>query len=109
MSLRNHSSACGGFHATPFSRRHMLKVGGLGLLGLTMPGLLEAMDKRKGPKAKAQSVIFLFQFGGPSHIDMFDRKPDAPEGIRGPLDAIPTSVPGLHLCKGLERLAKVRS
>ena len=85
----------------------MLKVGGLGLLGLTMPGLLEAMDKRKGPKAKAQSVIFLFQFGGPSHIDMFDRKPDAPEGIRGPLSSISSCVPGLPLCEGLPRVARL--
>src|SRR5206468_1674161 len=107
MSLRNHASACGGFHATQFSRRHMLKVGGLGLLGLTMPGLLEAAEKRQGPKARAQSVIFLFQFGGPSHIDMFDRKPDAPEGIRGPLSSISSCVPGLPLCEGLPRVAKI--
>lgn len=40
-------------------------------------------------------------------MDMFDRKPSAPEGIRGPLDSIPSSVPGLHLCEGLPRLAKV--
>ncbi len=106
MSLRNHSSACGGFHATGLTRRHMLKVGGLGLLGLTMPGLLEAAEK-KGPKARAKSVIFLFQFGGPSHIDMFDRKPDAPEGIRGPLSSISTCVPGLPICEGLPRVAKI--
>ena len=74
---------------------------------MTLPGLLQAEALKKGPKARAKSVIFLFQFGGPSHIDMFDRKPDAPEGIRGPLSPIQSSVPGLHLCQGLERLAKV--
>jgi hypothetical protein len=79
----------------------------LGLLGLTLPGLLRGEARQTGPKARARSVIFLFQFGGPSHIDLFDRKPEAPEGVRGPLKSIPTCVPGLPLCEGLERLAKV--
>src|SRR5437868_5988588 len=89
------------------SRRTLLKVGGLGLLGLNMPGLLRAESLSKSIAPRAKSVIFLFQFGGPSHVDMFDRKPEAPEGIRGPLSSIPSSVPGLHLCEGLPRLAKV--
>ena len=88
------------------SRRHLLKVGGLGLLGLTMPNLLRAEAVKK-LTARAKSVIFLFQWGGPSHIDMFDRKPDAPEGIRGPLTGIPSSLPGVHVCEGLERVAKI--
>src|SRR5687767_15840359 len=83
--------ACNSFHSAAMSRRHLLKVGGLGLLGLNMPGLLRAAAAKKGPKPKAKSVIFLFQFGGPSHIDMFDRKPNAPEAYRGPLKGIPTS------------------
>lgn len=89
------------------SRRSLLRVGGLGLLGLTMPRLLRAEEVTKKIAPKAKSVIFLFQFGGPSHVDMFDRKPNAPEGIRGPLSSIPTNMPGLHLCEGLPRLAKV--
>ena len=99
--------ACNSFHSTAMSRRQLLKVGGLGLLGLNMPGLLRAAAAKKGPKAKVKSVIFLFQFGGPSHIDMFDRKPNAPEAYRGPLKGIPTSVPGLEVCEGLERTAKI--
>ncbi len=101
------SFACNSFNSARFSRRTLLKVGGLGLLGLNMPGLLRAEAQKKGPKARAKSVIFLFQFGGPSHIDMFDRKPDAPEGVRGPLSAIKSNIPGLHLCEGLERLSKM--
>jgi hypothetical protein len=101
------NTCCAGFGEAAFSRRHLLKVGGLGLLGLTMPKLFGAEAARKGPAPRAKSVIFLFQFGGPSHIDMFDRKPDAPEGIRGPLKGIPTNVPGLHVCEGLPRVAKV--
>ena len=85
------SFACPGFHAAPLSRRQMLKVGGLGLLGLTLPQLLRAEALKKGPKAKARSVIFLFQWGGPSHLDMFDMKPNAPEQIRGPHKPISSS------------------
>src|SRR5439155_16404243 len=88
------------------TRRHLLKVGGLGLLGLTMPKLLRA-EAMKKLTARAKSVIFLFQWGGPSHIDMFDRKPEAPEGIRGPLKGVPSNVPGLHVCEGMERVAKI--
>jgi hypothetical protein len=99
--------ACNSFHSAAMSRRQLLKVGGLGLLGLNMPGLLRAAAAKKGPKPKVKSVIFLFQFGGPSHIDMFDRKPNAPEAYRGPLKGIPTSVPGLEVCEGLERTAKI--
>jgi len=88
------------------SRRHLLKVGGLGLLGLTMPKLLRAEALTK-LTARAKSVIFLFQWGGPSHIDMFDRKPEAPQGIRGPLKGVPSNVPGLHVCEGMERVAKI--
>ncbi len=99
--------ACESFFQTQMSRRHALKVGGLGMLGMTMPNLLRAEAVKKTLKSKAKSVIFLFQWGGPSHVDMFDRKPNAPEGVRGPLSAIKTKVPGLHLCEGLERMAKV--
>ena len=78
---REHSFACRGFRAV--SRRTALKVGGMGLLGLTLPKLLRAAEAKKGPNARAKSVIFLYQFGGPSHIDMFDMKPGAPEAVRG--------------------------
>ncbi len=101
------TSACSSYLQTQMSRRQILKVGGLGMLGMTLPGLLRAEAVKKTLKSKAKSVIFLFQWGGPSHVDMFDRKPNAPEGVRGPLSAIKSSVPGLHLCEGLERLAKV--
>src|SRR5207249_6559297 len=102
-----HSFACAGFHSTPFSRRHLLKVGGLGLLGLTLPKLLWAEAQKKGPVVRAKSVIFLYQFGGPSHLDMFDMKPDAPEGIRGPHKAMASSAAGIQINDRLPRLAKV--
>ncbi|MBM3844889.1 MAG: DUF1501 domain-containing protein [Verrucomicrobia bacterium] len=88
------------------SRRHLIKAGMTGLMGLSLPKLLQAENHPAAPKARVKSIIFLFQWGGPSHIDMFDRKPDAPEGIRGPLSSISSSLLGLPLCEGLERTAK---
>ena len=88
--------ACSGF-SSAISRRSALKVGGLGLLGLTMPGLLKALENPQSIKPRAKSVIFLFQWGGPSHIDMFDMKPGAPEGIRGPYQPIASSADGIQV------------
>jgi Protein of unknown function (DUF1501) len=103
--------SCPGFNALRFSRRRALQVGGLGLLGLSLPKILQAKAQTKltggGPVPRAKSVILLFQWGGPSHVDMFDRKPQAPENIRGPLSPVPTRLPGLHVCQGLERVAKI--
>jgi hypothetical protein len=87
------------------NRRQILRVGGAGLLGLNMPGLLRA-EGTSSIKPRAKSVIFLFQWGGPSHIDMFDRKPNAPEEYRGPLKGIPTTLPGLETCEYLPETAK---
>ena len=72
--------SCPNFHRA-VSRRHALKVGGLGLLGLNFPQILnaEAYGTNETFKARAKSVIFLFQWGGPSHIDTFDMKPNAPD------------------------------
>ncbi|MBI3867218.1 MAG: DUF1501 domain-containing protein [Verrucomicrobia bacterium] len=94
---------------TQMPRRAALKVGGMGLFGLTIPKLLRAAEASSttGPRAKVKSIIFLFQWGGPSSIDMFDRKPDAPEGVRGPLKSISSSLPGVPVCEGLERTAKI--
>jgi hypothetical protein len=101
--------ACPGLHRTPLTRRAALRVGGLGLLGLTLPGLLRAEDAAAITKlkAKAKSVIFLFQFGGPSHVDMFDMKPDAPEGIRGPHKPIASSAHGIQVSELLPKTAKI--
>lgn len=109
MSHLPRTHACPSFHAGAFSRRHALKVGGLGLLGFTLPGLLraESLQKRKAPVARVKSVIFLFQFGGSTHIDMWDMKPDAPEGIRGPHKPIATKADGIQISEHLPRMAKV--
>ena len=108
MTHRTDSFSCRDFRHTSVSRRHLLKVGGAGLLGASLPRLLAADEQAgKRPRARAKSVIFLFQFGGPSHIDMFDRKPDAPDDIRSPLKTIKTTLPGVTPCEQLPQLAKV--
>ncbi len=105
--------ACSSFAAERFSRRHALKVGGLGLLGLTLPGLFRAEAEQaagtlvKALKPRAKSVVFLFQFGGPSHIDMFDMKPGAPENVRGPHKPVSSSADGIQVSEHLPRTAKI--
>src|SRR5881296_831004 len=98
--------SCCGLEQSRISRRSLLKVGGMGLLGLTMPSLLQAEGKNKAAKIpiRAKSVIFLYQFGGPSHIDMFDMKPNAPEGIRGPHQPIASSADGIQVSEHLPRM-----
>src|SRR5262245_65987054 len=75
-----------------------------------MPQLLRAAEANRpqlaGPKVRAKSVIFLFQWGGPSHIDMFDMKPRAPDGMRGPYQPIASSAPGIMVGERLPELAK---
>jgi uncharacterized protein (DUF1501 family) len=84
------------------SRRELLQVGGIGMLGLGLPELLGASGA--GQRSE-RSCIFIVQYGGCSHIDSLDPKPDAPEGVRGPYRPIRTSVPGVHLGEKLPRLA----
>jgi len=95
--LRVPDSAC--------TRRQWLRLGGLGAFGLSLPGLLRAAEtSRKGPTAHS-CVLFLLH-GGPSQLDTWDLKPAAPENIRGEFKPVATSVPGVHLCEHLPRLAE---
>ncbi len=88
------------------SRRDFLRVGGLALGGLSWPGLLRA-EAQAGMGRSHKAVIMIFLAGGPAHQDLFDLKPDAPEGIRGEFRPIPTNVPGLEICEHLPRLARM--
>lgn len=91
-----------------FSRRHLLQIGGLGLLGVTLPRLLESQSRAEGAGIvpKADACILLFLNGGPSHLDMWDPKPEAPDGIRGEFRPIETSLPGYHVGEHMPRLAR---
>lgn len=86
------------------SRRHFLEVGTLGVAGLSLAQLLGA--QANGVSSRADSCIVIFLNGGPSHLDMWDMKPDAPTGIRSPFASLPTSVPGVRFCEHLPRLAQ---
>ena len=108
------------------SRRRLLKVGGLGSLGLTLPALLRAEaargagrgrgDAGRGTdggaekvRAPIRSCILIFYYGGPSHLDTFDMKPNAPAEVRGAFGSIATTAPGLRVCEHLPQTARVIS
>lgn len=97
---------CRDFLQTRMSRRRLLQIGGLGVGGLTLGQFLRAEAQNKKSKSTARSVILLFQFGGPSHIDTFDPKPQAPREIRGEFATVPTCVPGIQVTEHLPLLAK---
>jgi hypothetical protein len=89
------------------TRRQLLQVGGIGVLGLGLPELLHAAAPVAGrPSGPAKSCIFIVQYGGASHIDSFDLKPDAPQDIRGPYKPIASSVPGIRIGELLPQLAR---
>lgn len=89
------------------SRRTFLQVGGLATLGLTLPGYLRARAASPATPARAKRCILLWMQGGPSHIDTFDPKPDAPAEIRGEFKAIPTALSGVQFTDPLPQLAKI--
>ncbi len=86
------------------SRRSFLRIGALGLGGLTLPQLLRA-ESAAGVRASQKSVILIYLVGGPPHQDLFDLKPHAPTEIAGPWRPIATNVTGIQICEALPRLA----
>jgi hypothetical protein len=89
------------------ARRDLLGFTGLSLLGLSLPKYLRARELKQAITPKAKSCILIWLDGGPSHLEMFDLKPDAPSEVRGPFNAINTTVPGMEICEHLPRTAKV--
>lgn len=92
------------------TRRELLRVGGLALGGLTLADALRlragaASDAR--PAARGKSVIMIWLRGGPSHIDSYDMKPEAPPEIRGEFRPISTNVPGVQICEHMSRQARM--
>jgi hypothetical protein len=94
------SPCCG-----PLLRREFLRAGALALGGLTLPQLT-ALRAAEAPTADT-SVILFWMWGGPSQLETWDMKPDAPSEYRGPFSPIATNVPGLDICELFPRLAKI--
>jgi hypothetical protein len=97
------------------NRREVLRIGGLGFTGLMWSDFLRSRalassrnhKKSAGGFGKAKACILVFNYGGPSHLESWDPKPDAPKEIRGEFRPIATSVPGLTISEHLPRLARI--
>lgn len=89
------------------SRRDFLHVGLVSVFGLSVADLLRLKAYAAGPRDRAQSCILIWLDGGPSHIDTFDPKPEAPVEVRGPFNVIPSVVDGIQLSEHLPMTAKV--
>ena len=90
------------------TRRRLLQAGGIGALSLASPGMVAAsVNANRGLRdgAAEKSCIFVLLCGGPSHLDTWDLKPDAPDEIRGPYQPIATTVPGMRISELHTRLA----
>ncbi len=90
----------------PVRRREFLRVGTLALGGVTLPDLLRSRADG-GTQATATSVILFWMWGGPSQLETYDMKPDAPSEYRGPLRPISTNVPGIDICEYMPLQAKI--
>jgi hypothetical protein len=88
------------------SRRAWFQIGGLALGGMSLPQMLRA-ERKSGASNRAKGIIMILLPGGPSHLDMYDLKPDAPSEIRGEFRPISTNVPGIEFCEHLPNLASI--
>jgi hypothetical protein len=98
-----------GFNCDGSTRRDFLRVGALGLGGLTLPDLLRARAEAASTNrpSKDTSVVLLWLPGGPTHMDTYDLKPEAPAEFRGAFKPIPSAVPGIEICELMPKQAAV--
>jgi len=100
-----------------YNRREFMRLGGAGLLGLSLADILRLQaeqPKSSGPApgqpkngwGSAKQVLMIYLQGGPSHIDIWDPKPDAPSNVRGDFKPIRTKVPGIQLSEVMPKLAQ---
>ncbi|NNM30447.1 MAG: DUF1501 domain-containing protein, partial [Akkermansiaceae bacterium] len=97
-----------------FTRRDFLRVGGAGMMGMTLNNLMAGEDASAGSAhagspgwGKAKNIIMIYLQGGPSHLDLWDPKENLPDKIRSEFKSIPTKIPGVHFTEILPKLAKV--
>ncbi|MFM8274691.1 MAG: DUF1501 domain-containing protein [Gemmata sp.] len=95
------------FSIGQMSRREFVRVGGLGAAGVTLPALLRHEAMAGAAAARPKSVIYVVLDGGPSHIDMWDPKPDAPAEVKGPFGPVATTLPGVKFTQLLPRQARL--
>ncbi len=100
--------SCRSFSRSGVSRREMLRAGAAGALGLGLPDLLAADESHrgKGIVTRADRCIIIFLNGGPSHLDMWDMKPEGPSESRGEFKPIATSLPGVQFSEHLPKLSQ---
>jgi hypothetical protein len=97
---RGHARTCQGA-----TRREFLRIGGLGLAGLTLPELLAARAAEAGDSTEHKSVVLLFLQGGPTQLETWDPKPEAPQEYRTLGDVIPTALPGVSFSGHFPKMA----
>lgn len=95
---------CNSNHCDGVSRRNFLRIGGMAAGGLSLAQLL-AFEARANTSHSSKAIINVYLPGGPSHLDLFDLKPDAPTEVRGEFSPIHTNVPGIEICELFPRLA----
>jgi len=107
--LGSPKNLCGGM-----SRRDWLRIGGLGLAGLTLPDVLKLQQaaasesKQRDPGfGRAKAIILIHLYGAPSQLEWVDPKPEAPAEIRGQFGVIPSSLPGCQVCDLFPNMSKV--
>ncbi len=88
------------------TRRQALRIGALGMGGLSLRSLMGA-EQAAGIRSSQKSIIMIYMCGAPSHQDMYDLKPESPSEIRGEFRPIPTNVSGIEICEYMPRLAKI--
>ena len=89
------------------TRRGFLKIGALGLGGLSLADVLRLRQAQAATERRDTAVILFWMAGGPSHIDTYDMKPDAPAEVRGPFRAVETRLPGFRVNELLPRHARL--
>ncbi|MDF1812281.1 MAG: DUF1501 domain-containing protein [Verrucomicrobiales bacterium] len=99
-NIRHTRTNCEGF-----GRRDFIQTGLSALGGMSLPGLLQSQAMGDATKTPARCIMIWLD-GGPSHYETFDPKPDAPSEIRGEFGTVPTTVPGVHFCDTMPKLAK---